>query len=206
VNFWAFVAIAAPFVLTPGVSTALVLRSAVAGGPRAGVLTALGVNASNATWGILTAVGVAAVLRQWPAAWLAIRIGGVSYLVWLGVRALNHAWRGNFATLDLGASVDPHAAWRYAIDGYITNMLNPAIMTFYLLVVTQFFPRSGPTIAAGLMLSAIHVTMALTVHMTWSIAAGTAAGLLGQKGPRRVLETITGVAMLALAVKAAVSG
>ena len=205
VNPWAFVAVAGPFVLTPGASTALVLRNSIAGGTRGGVLTAVGVNAGNASWGVLTAFGVAALLRHWPAAWLGLRIGGTAYLAWLGVRALLHAWHGHFPAAVADRAQADRPASRYLVEGFITNMLNPSIVTFYLLVVTQFLPRSGPTTRAGLILSAIHVSMALTVHLTWSVAGGTAANLLGQRGPRRALEALTGVAMLALAVIAAVS-
>ena len=87
---WAFIAVALPLVLTPGASTAVVLRNSLGGGIRAGLLTAVGTNTGSLGYGLLTAFGLALALARWPASWIALRWGGVAYLAWLGVQTL---WR-----------------------------------------------------------------------------------------------------------------
>ena len=67
---WAFVAVAVPLVLVPGVSTAVVLRNSIAGGVRAGLETAVGVNAGSFCYGLLSAFGVALAIQRWPPVWL----------------------------------------------------------------------------------------------------------------------------------------
>ena len=72
---WGFIAVTLPLVLTPGASTAVVLRNSLAGGMRAGVATAIGVNSGSICYGLLTAFGFALALQRWPAAWVALRAG-----------------------------------------------------------------------------------------------------------------------------------
>ena len=70
---WSFLAVTVPLVLTPGASTAVVLRNSISGGMRAGVETAAGVNSGSAVYGLVSAFGLAVALRKWPAMWVALR-------------------------------------------------------------------------------------------------------------------------------------
>ena len=82
----AFLAVSALVIATPGQDTALTVRNTLLGGRSAGVLTALGVAAGQATWTVATGVGVGALLVASQPAFLALRIAGGAYLVWLGPR------------------------------------------------------------------------------------------------------------------------
>ncbi len=73
-NLWAFAAIAVPLVATPGASTAVVLRNALAGGVRSGVATAIGANTGSICYGLLVAFGVSVALQRWPPVWIALRV------------------------------------------------------------------------------------------------------------------------------------
>ena len=205
-NYWAFAAITIPLVLTPGASTALVLRNSISRGTRSGVRTALGINAGSLVYGLLTAFGIAVALQEWPAAWRALRFGGAAYLAWLALSSLRHAIGGRSSSMreaDAGR-VDAHAPLaRDLYEGFLTNVLNPSIATFYLLVVPQFVPRGAPVARSVLLLSAIHIGLAITCHLTWAAAGGTLAHALGRSGPRRALEAISGMALLALAIMVA---
>jgi len=204
---WGFAAFAVPFVASPGVSTAVVLRNSVAGGVRSGVVTALGVNAGSVAYGLLTAFGVSVALQRWPDVWIALRFAGVGYLAWLGVRSLRRAIAGlprvrSESSAARGPSSGPGRGYtREAREGFITNALNPSIATFYLLILPQFIPANAPFARAALLLTAVHVALALMWHLTWAAAGGTLATFLGRSRPRRMLEAITGVALLALALK-----
>ena len=199
---WAFIAVALPLVATPGASTAVVLRNSIAGGTRAGLLTAVGCNAGNVCYGVLTAVGFAVALQRWPSVWMVLRVAGVAYLAWLGLRSLVRAAR----TEPLRGPASTRAVdegWRSVSSGFLTNVLNPSLAAFYLIVVPQFIPRSAPFARSAITLTAVHVSMALSWHSTWALAGSTMARLLSSGWPRRALDVATGVALLALAVKVA---
>jgi threonine/homoserine/homoserine lactone efflux protein len=203
-NVWAFTAITAPLVATPGASTAVVLRNSLAGGTRSGVATAVGTNTGSICYGVLTAFGMSAALEHWPPVWLALRIGGAMYLAWLGLRSLQRAVTYTQPDTAIAALLPPPRLTRSLREGFLTNVLNPSLATYYLVIVPQFIPRGAPFARSALTLTAIHVSMAVTWHLTWAAAGGTLSDTLSRTKPRRVLEAVSGTALLALALKVAI--
>ena len=202
---WGFAAVAVPFVATPGASTAVVLRNSVAGGVRSGVATAVGVNAGSVVYGLLTAFGVSVTLQRWPDVWIVLRVAGVAYMAWLGVRSLIRAVTfrpaAPVAMADRTPTPRETALGVCAREGFLTNALNPSIATFYLLILPQFIPVTSPFAPSALLLTAVHVGLAFSWHLTWAAAGGTLAAVLGRSRPRRILEALTGVALLWLALR-----
>jgi threonine/homoserine/homoserine lactone efflux protein len=205
IQVWPFVAVAVPLVLIPGASTAVVLRNSIAGGTRAGIITAAGINAGSFCYGLLCAFGFAAVLQRWPSVWTVLRASGVLYLSWLGAQSLRRAANPGRASLVVISGETPRDSWRYLYEGFVTNALNPAIATFYLVVLPQFIPRGAPIAASALTLTLVHLSLAGIWLMAWATAGGTLARTLESGRPRRILEAVSGMALLALALKVAVS-
>ncbi len=85
---WAFVPVAIVVTLTPGAGTAIIVRNALRGGSRAGVLTILGNSIGVVAWAVTLAVAVSrakqAVVRTRVARWMERVTGAV--LLGLGVR------------------------------------------------------------------------------------------------------------------------
>lgn len=200
-NLWGFAAITVPLVATPGASTAVVLRNSLAGGMRSGVATAIGANTGSICYGLLTAFGIAVALQRWPMVWLVLRAAGTVYLAWLGLRSLRLAWTYRAPDAQLAAALERPPLSRSAREGFVTNILNPSLATFYLLIIPQFVPRGAPVVPSVLTLTAFHVSLALTWHLTWAAAGGTLSDTLSRTKPRRILEGISGVALLGLALK-----
>lgn len=198
--FWGFIAVTAPLVLSPGPSTAVVLRNSIAGGARAGLVTAAGANTGSFCYGLLTAFGFAAALQHWPSAWLVLRWTGVAYLTWLGIQSLLRLRR-----VPTSASTEPISAsgdnWRSFGSGYATNVLNPSLAAFYLIVLPQFVPRGSPFVRGVLTLTLLHIAMAFAWHTSWALGGATLARVLSRRRPRQLLDLITGVALLILAAK-----
>jgi threonine/homoserine/homoserine lactone efflux protein len=198
---WSFLAITVPLVLIPGSATTVVLRNAVAGGTRAGLLTAVGTNAANLGYGLLTAFGFAFALQQWPSAWAAVRVAGIAYLTWLGLVSLRHAMVRRDAVL---APPEPAGAYhRNLLEGFVANALNPPVATFYFVIVPQFVPQGAPLVESILILTAAHVALAFTCHAAWALAGGTLAATLAGGRPRQVLEGIAGLALILIAFRIA---
>jgi len=196
-------AVTVPLVLSPGVSTAVVLRNSLAGGTRGGVITAVGINAGSLCYGLLSAFGFAAALRRWPSAWTVVHGAGILYLGWLGAASLRRAFRPP-ATAFIPDAAPPQSAVRNLYEGFITNILNPAIATFYLVLLPQFIPEGAPIVRSVMMLTGVHIGLAATWHVLWAAAGGTLARVLAGGRPRQVLEALAGTALLALAIKIAV--
>lgn len=205
VPLWGFVAVTLPLVLTPGASTAVVLRNSLEGGTRAGVITAIGTNTGSLCYGLLTAFGFAVALRRWPGAWSVLRVAGVAYLAWLGIQSLRNAAALKTGGLSSGDIRAARGTWLNLYEGFTTNVLNPGVATFYLMLLPQFIPREAPVLQSALTLTAVHIALALTWHLTWAAAGGTLARTLAGGRPRQILELVAGLALLGLAAKIALS-
>jgi threonine/homoserine/homoserine lactone efflux protein len=204
IPLWGFLGVAVPLVLIPGASTAVVLRNSMNGGTRAGVETAIGANAGSVCFGVLCAFGFSLVVQQWPTAWAVLRVCGIAYLAWLGVQSIWRALvprvapRGS-AAFDSAAGAA--TARRHVRDGFITNVTNPALATFYFVILPQFIPRDAPIAQTALLLTAVHVALAFTWHAAWAAAGGTLARVLSAGRPRQALDLVAGVALLLLALE-----
>ena len=88
---WAFLPIAVLVTITPGAATAMVIRSALRGGLRAGILTIAGNSIGVVTWALLSIAGITALVAASEIAFLVLKIGGAVVLVYLGVQSLRRA-------------------------------------------------------------------------------------------------------------------
>lgn len=199
---WGFFAVTLPLVLAPGASTAVVLRNSISSGTRGGILTAVGANTGSICYGLLTAFGFSAALARWPSVWLVLRWAGVAYLTYLGLQSL---WRAfHLRAVSASSSREPALGDRDNLrSGFLTNALNPSLMAFYVIVVPQFIPRSAPFARSALILTLTHISMAFSWHCAWAVAGATLARVLSRPRPRLILHVLTGVALLALAIKVA---
>jgi threonine/homoserine/homoserine lactone efflux protein len=198
--FAAFLSFTFVFVATPGGTTAVVVRNALDGGRRAGLLAAAGAAAANAIHAAVTGVAGAALLGAWPGALTAMQYAGGSYLAYLGLRELWTWRRVRVAPLPVPTAAHRDARHRSAIEGLTVNLLSPVIPTFYLAAVPTFIRPSWPR-GAYVILAACHVTMAFVCHSSWVLGLHRMRRVFHQPGPRRALGLTTAVALLWLAAR-----
>lgn len=124
---------------SPGPSLALVLRSTVSAGRHAGVLVALAHGIGVWLYALAVVFGVAAVLLHMPSLMLAVQLGGVVFLLYLGAQMM----RGGLAASENNPedTADPasvRSSGQHLLDGFLIVFLNPKIMVFFLAVFSQF--------------------------------------------------------------------
>src|SRR6185312_12827468 len=73
--------------------TAIVLRTALAQGRARAFATGAGIGTGGLIWGIAAATGVSVLLTASHTAYLALRVVGAAYLIWMGGRMLLDALR-----------------------------------------------------------------------------------------------------------------
>jgi threonine/homoserine/homoserine lactone efflux protein len=186
--------------VTPGATTAIVVRNALAGGRRTGLVAALGAACGNLTQAVLAGAGVALLLRHAPAAMLTVRLIGAAYIAWLGVRSLVKFVRGTSLLPDVDPPRPDHrSAFREALTG---NLLNASVTTFYATIVPTFIPPGGGT-ASFAVLASIHITFALLCHVSWAMALHSLSRVFARGSFSRALEALTGVALILLALEVA---
>jgi threonine/homoserine/homoserine lactone efflux protein len=198
--FAAFLSFTFVFVATPGATTAVVVRNALDGGRRAGLLAALGAAVANATHATVAGVGGAALLVAWPGSLQVVRVGGGGYLAYLGLREL-WAWGTQGAAPPALPTAGRHDAHhRSAIEGLTVNLLSPIIITFYLAAVPTFIRPTWPR-GAYVVLAACHVSMAFMCHSAWVLGLHRMRRIFQEPGPRRALGLATSLALLWLATR-----
>jgi threonine/homoserine/homoserine lactone efflux protein len=207
-QFAAYLAFTTLLVVTPGSATAVVVRNVLDGGHRQGMAAACGAAAGNTSYAILAGLGLAAAFARAPGAFTVLRMVGTIYLGYLGLRSLWLGWRPRPSVLPgaLETSGTHHAA-RSVRTGFsqalLNNIFSPAIATFYLAVVPSFLAGEPIPGARYALFAVIHVTMAFAYHSTWVLAMHAMRAFWSRANARRALETLTGVALLALAARVA---
>ena len=94
-----FVLAATLLTITPGLDSALVLRTAAVEGTSRAVRAGFGIVAGCLAWGGAIAVGLGALLAASATAFVVLKWIGVCYLVWLGIQLLRRP-RSTFAAAD----------------------------------------------------------------------------------------------------------
>jgi len=201
--FVAYVSFTAILVLTPGATTAVIVRNTLAGGRRAGFAAAIGAAFGNTSHATASAFGLAVIFTRWPVAMSALRLCGAIYLGWLGIRSLYRVVKhpdggAQLLNTDGAGAGERHDRQTSFRQGLAVNLLNPAIATFYLVVVPTFLPAGAPAryFAA---LAAVHIAMALACHGVWAIALDRVRRVFARPGARRALEAATGLSLVILA-------
>ena len=199
-SYLAFVSFTFVLVVTPGSTTAVVVRNTLEGGRRAGYVTATGAAVANSLIAIGCGLGLSALS---PGVLDAIRIGGAVFLAWLGASSLVRAWSrpdgGITLTLDPNAGPPRLHSRAYFGDGLAINLLSPVIISYYLAAVPSFIP-AGASRLYYTGLATTHVSLALLCHGMWATALDFMRRWLVQPWRRRWLQAATGIALIALAI------
>ena len=194
----AFLGIAILVIVTPGQDTALTLRNSLLGGRRAGVATAGGVAAGQACWTIAASVGLAALLVASEPVFVALRIAGAAYLVFLGLQALRHAIRpvANAVGHAARSGLAPGRALR---QGLLSNLGNPKMAVFF----TSLLPQFGSSFWSLLALGLLFCSLTFAWLSAYSFAVARAGDLLRRPRIRRPLDALTGTLLVGFGIRLA---
>lgn len=202
---WSFALVVGLLTLTPGLDTALILRTSALGRRRRAWGVVLGIQTGTLLWGALTSLGVTALLTASHLAYTALRWVGAAYLVWMGVRMLRDTFQKLPAsdTNESGLLAGTDSAsdgWR---QGTLTNLLNPKMGAFYVAVLPQFIPVGANHFTMGLLLTTVHILIGLIWSAVLIGFAQVLHGWLRRPRARRLLDRITGTVIAAFGIRLA---
>jgi threonine/homoserine/homoserine lactone efflux protein len=193
----AFLAVSAIVIVMPGQDTALTIRNSLLGGRGAGLATALGVSAGQAVWTLAASAGLAALLVASEPAFVALKLVGVAYLVYLGAQSLLAAVRGRSRAHTGARSAAPAVAFR---QGVLSNLGNPKMAVFFSSLLPQF---GGTSFASLLALGLVFCTLTLVWLTAYAVAVARAGDVLRRPRIRRALDAVTGVVLTAFGIRLA---
>ena len=196
----AFVILSAVVIATPGPDTALTIANTLRGGRRAGRQTAAGVVVGQSAWALAAALGVVAIMRASGDALTLLRLAGAGYLTYLGGVSLLAAWRGGRPAGRHAMRASFGSPFR---QGLLSNLANPKMGIFFVSLLPQFVGPSGRGSLAVLALGALFAAMTYCWLSLYAVVVSRFGALLSRPRPRRVLDLVTGSALVALGVRVA---
>lgn len=196
----AFAAAAGLLTLTPGLDTALVLRTAALEGSRRAMLAGAGISAGCLAWGLAASVGLGALLAVSRFGYHALRLLGACYIMLLGAgmlfRARGLSVSGEHAGAQGAAAKSSATGSGWFVRGFLTNMLNPKVGVFYVTFLPQFVPAGVNVTSFSMLLAAIHATEGMVWFGTLTLATGPLTSWLGRPRVATMLERVTGLVLL----------
>lgn len=192
----AFLGISVLITLAPGPDNLMVIGHSLARGRRAGLAFGLGCAAGCLTHIAWATLGIAALVRASTGLFMAIKLAGAAYLLWLGIQALKS---GGSLTPATGTPARP---WQHDLRrGFIANALNPKVALFFLAFLPQFAsPAQGSVSLQMLVLGLVFITQTAAIFSAMAFAAGAIGRLLARR-PRVApwLDRLCGVLFIGLA-------
>ena len=130
--------------MSPGPSFVMVARTAVSSSRGDGLAAALGMGAGGVVFAIAALVGLQAAFLAVPALYLAVKLLGGAYLVYLGIRIWRGAREPLSAAQDELAAAGTGNARRAFLLGMGTQVSNPKTAVVYASIFAAFLPREVP--------------------------------------------------------------
>jgi len=141
--------------LTPGPDTVYILGRSIAQGREAGIASALGICVGSIFHTCAAALGLSAILATSAVAFVAIKVFGGAYLIFLGIKLLLDRRR----ELSLPSNFRQRTSAAAFQQGVFTNVLNPKVALFFLAFLPQFIdPGTNNKILAFVTLGFTFVT------------------------------------------------
>ena len=191
-------------IMMPGPDQALITRNALVGGRAGGVLTMLGGVLGLTVHASAAAVGLSALLLASAKAFTVLKIVGAAYLLWLSFQMLRSAARSRRTEITDEAVAAPRHRAAYLRQGFLSNALNPKIALFFVSFLPQFLSAgTGSPRAEALLLSAIFAALYLAWFGLYIAAVERLGRWLRRPAVKARIEQVTGVVLLAVAVRLA---
>ena len=204
--------------LTPGPDTAFIVGQSVAHGRRAGLMSALGISAGCVVHTVALALGLSALIAASASAFMLIKIVGAAYLIFLGVRMIVATLRASAArgNADDAGRAAPSAvrkpatrpsARRTFAQGFITNVLNPKVVLFFLSFLPQFVSLDSASkgwafaVLGGVMIA---ISTIYNGSVAW-LAGSITDRMRGAPRVKAWLERSVGAAFIALGARLVLS-
>jgi threonine/homoserine/homoserine lactone efflux protein len=192
--------------ITPGLDTALVLRTAAVEGRKQAMLAGIGICSGCLFWGAAASLGLSALLAVSGFAYSVLRIVGAVYLGYLGIRLFIRA----FASTSSSSNGEP--VWKndkgggnslWLKRGLLTNFLNPKIGVFYLSFLPQFIPAGVQVWPFSMLLALIHATEGLLWFLLLANTTKLLSSWLRQRRVVAAVDSAMGAILIAFGLKLA---
>jgi homoserine/homoserine lactone efflux protein len=188
--------------ITPGPTMLLAMSNGIAGGMRPAVWGIVGASLGAAILIVVVALGLGSLLAASEWLFNAIRVAGVAYLVWLGIKM----WRSQPIDIRAALAASPVDALS-SRDAFLRSLTvalsNPKTLLFFAAFLPQFVDTAAPQGPQYAVLGAIFIGIDTCVMLGYATAGTQAVRWLSRRS-LRLLNRGCAVGMWLLAATLAV--
>lgn len=200
VSLTTYTAAATLLTITPGLDTALVVRTATIEGAQRALQAGLGIVTGCLVWSVFVAAGLGVLLAASTFVYTGLRWAGAAYLLYVGFQLVRNP-RSRFAVRPVQDQRGGSAFGR----GALTNLLNPKVGVFYVSFLPQFIPDNVQVAPYTVLLGTIHGLLGLIWFVCLIAATRPIVRWLHRPTVVRALDRITGGIFIAFGVRLAVA-
>jgi threonine/homoserine/homoserine lactone efflux protein len=158
--------------LSPGPDVFFVLSKGMERGRRTALATAWGMCSGCFFHTFAVAAGISALCMQSPQAFLALKLVGAGYLLYLAYKTVTAPHTG------MQQTTAPHAFWAAYRNGLLMNLMNPKVALFFIAFLPQNIDKDSTTpIPVQLMILGLLFT---AQAFFWFTGLGYFAGTIGR--------------------------
>ena len=167
--------------ITPGPDMTLFVGRTLSQGRAAGLACMAGAMTGVLIHTLLVALGLSALIVASPQAFLALKICGAAYLVWLAFQAIRH---GSAFSPQTQGGGPPRSLLRNWATGVAIDLLNPKVVLFFMTFLPQFVSADDAYAPQKLLfLGLLFIPISLPVTVPMVLAADGFSSLL-RRAPR----------------------
>lgn len=191
--------------LSPGPNMIAVISASATQGRTFGLLTGLGLSASATLWAALAVWGIEVFFEIFPNMVFTLRLMGVAYLSWLGLRLLKSTLTNRSTHLDIEQQKQSKQKQKAKafMNGFLISASNPKAALFYGSILTTLVPENAPT---ALLISIVCLCslLAIICHSITATIFSTPAVMRKFKRMQGSITTLMGTMFLALGIAVAI--
>lgn len=198
-----FIVTTALFAFIPGPAMMYAAARTLAGGRSAGLMASLGIHLGCYVHVAAAAAGLSMLFHAVPALYLAVKVAGAVYLIWLGVGAFRAA---GASSGELPLDLPRKSGRRAFAESIAVEVLNPKTALFFLAFLPQFVDAAAalPVWAQLLILgTVVNLTFSLADIVCVLIAGRLVETLRHSSRARQMAQRLGGTVLLGLGVHVA---
>lgn len=193
--------------VTPGPGIFYVAARTLAGGRAEGIASSLGTGLGGMVHVVAGSMGVSALVLASAELFTVLKLVGVAYLIWLGIRTIKSARNDASQPLSDRLAARPIGPRRAFREGVLVEALNPKTAAFFLAFIPQFVaPADGQVALQFVLLGFVSVALNTLADVAVALlAGGIRDGATARPAMIRRLRAASGAAMIALGIALALA-
>lgn len=195
--FVAFLATTAIFAYIPGPAMLYAAAQTMARGRWSGFMAAFGIHLGGYVHVIAAAVGLSVLFHAVPTLYMAVKLAGAAYLIWLGISLIRAKAQGE----EVAFRIEPKSGRRAFFESIAVEVLNPKTAIFFVAFLPQFIDASAsfPVWLQFVLLGMIVNLMFTSADIVCVLLAGAVITRLRRSGSaQRIMQRAGGTLLVGL--------